>query len=89
MPWPVLRSDSKVLDVRPDDEWSGKANDFRNKRTGHIPGAVHLFAQTFLTDDERRTVRPATELRTLLKDAGVQPGWPRFGHDARFRKESV
>lgn len=67
-------SGSQVLDVRPDDEWSGKTNDFSNKRIGHIPGALHLFAQKFLTDDERRMVRPATELRTLLKDAGAQGG---------------
>jgi len=65
-------SDTQVLDVRPDGEWSGKTNDFGNKRTGHIPGALHLFAQKFLTDDERRMVRPASELRTLLKDAGLQ-----------------
>src|SRR6266446_3886236 len=67
-------SDTQALDVRPDGEWSGKTNDFGNKRTGHIPGGLHLFAQKFLTDDDRRTVRPALELRTLLKDAGVQPG---------------
>jgi thiosulfate/3-mercaptopyruvate sulfurtransferase len=67
-------SGTQVLDVRPDGEWSGKTNDFGNKRTGHVPGGLHLFAQKFLTDDERRMVRPAPELRTLLKDAGVHPG---------------
>ena len=65
---------TQVLDVRPDSEWSGNTNDFSNKRTGHVPGGLHLFAQKFLTDDDRRIVRPASELRTLLKDAGVQPG---------------
>jgi len=67
-------SGTQVLDVRPDGEWSGMTNDFGNKRTGHVPGGLHLFAQKFLTDDERRMVRPAPELRTLLKDAGVHPG---------------
>lgn len=65
---------TKVLDVRPDGEWSGKTNDFGNKRVGHIPGALHLFAGKFLTDDERRMVRPASELRALLADAGVERG---------------
>lgn len=66
--------DTRVLDVRPDGEWSGKTNDFGNKRVGHIPGALHLFAGTFLTDDVRRMVRPASELRTVLTDAGVEGG---------------
>ncbi len=65
---------TQVLDVRPDGEWSGKTNDFGNKRVGHIPGALHLFAGKFLTDDERRMVRPASELRALLTDAGLEPG---------------
>jgi thiosulfate/3-mercaptopyruvate sulfurtransferase len=64
---------TQILDVRPDGEWSGTTNDFSNKRVGHIPRALHLFAQKFVTDDERRMVRSAPELRALLSDAGVQP----------------
>ena len=66
--------DTQILDVRPDGEWLGGTNDFDNKRVGHIPGAHHLFAQKFLTDDERRMVKSASDLRALFKDAGIEPG---------------
>jgi thiosulfate/3-mercaptopyruvate sulfurtransferase len=65
--------DTQVLDVRPDGEWAGRTNDFNNKRVGHIPGAAHLFAQKFLTDDDSRTLKSASELQAMLTEAGVHP----------------
>lgn len=65
---------TQILDVRPDGDWFGRTNVFNNKRIGHIPGARHVFAQEFLTDDERRMVKSASDLRALLKDAGIEPG---------------
>src|SRR5207244_12171437 len=42
-------SDTQVLDVRHDEEGSGKTNDFGNQRTCHLPGPSPVFAQTFAT----------------------------------------
>ena len=68
----VGRDDSAILDVRTDDEWSGK-NDRGNKRRGHVPGAVHLEWTNFVTDDDRKVFRPAAELREMLRAKGITP----------------
>ena len=68
----VGRPDVAILDVRTDAEWTG-ANDRGNARRGRIPGAVHIEWVKFVTGDERKTFKPAAELRDLLRAEGVTP----------------
>lgn len=68
----VGNSDVVYLDVRSDGEWDG-SNDRGNKRAGRIPGAVHLEWLNFVTDDEHQTIKPASELRAMLEEAGATP----------------
>ena len=66
--------DAKVLylDVRSDGEWTGETTR-GNKRSGHIPGAVHLEWTNFMNPGPNRTWKSAEELRALLGAAGVTP----------------
>ncbi|TAK21567.1 MAG: sulfurtransferase [Chloroflexota bacterium] len=68
----IGRSDSVILDVRTDAEWTG-ANDRGNKRRGHVPGAVHLEWVNFMTNDDRVVFKSADDLRTMLNERGVTP----------------
>ncbi len=68
----IGRANAAILDVRTDAEWTG-ADDRRNARRGHVPGAVHLEWVNFVTDDDRRVFKPATELREMLGSLGVSP----------------
>lgn len=66
--------DSKVLylDVRSEGEWTGETTR-GNKRSGHIPGAVHLEWSNFMNTEPNRTWKSAGELKALLDAAGVTP----------------
>ncbi len=66
--------DSKVLymDMRSEGEWTGETTR-GNKRSGHIPGAVHLEWTNFMNPEPNRTWKSAEELRALLDAAGVTP----------------
>lgn len=68
----MSRPDVVILDVRSDGEWEGTASR-GNKRTGHIPGAVHLEWTNNITEGEVRCVKPADELRSMFEAAGVTP----------------
>ena len=65
-------ADTVFLDVRSDGEWDG-SNDRGNKRSGHVPGAVHLEWLNFVTSDKYQTLKPAHELRAMLEERGVTP----------------
>ena len=60
------------MDVRTDEEWTG-ANDRGNKRSGHVPGAVHLEWLKFVSKDDRRVFLPADDLRAMLREVGITP----------------
>ncbi|HKJ00676.1 MAG TPA: sulfurtransferase [bacterium] len=64
--------DVQVLDVRNQSEWAGH-NPWGNRRTGHIPGAMHWEWINSLAEDERRMFRPADELRAGLSKVGITP----------------
>jgi len=53
--------------------YRGEANPFGNKRVGHIPGSVNVPIGKFVTDDDRRVFKPASELRSLLTEADASP----------------
>jgi thiosulfate/3-mercaptopyruvate sulfurtransferase len=61
-----------VLDVRTDGEWDG-TNTRGNKRTGHIPGAVHLEWVNNLTADDEKRWKSADELREMYAACGITP----------------
>ena len=68
----VGNPDTIFLDVRSDGEWEG-TNDRGNKRSGHVPEAIHLEWLNFITDDKHRTFKAASELRAMLEEGGVTP----------------
>ena len=68
----VGKEEAVFLDVRSEGEWAGEA-DRGNRRSGHIPAAVHLEWLSFITDDATRRLKPAHELRAMLAQAGVTP----------------
>ncbi|HJM52676.1 MAG TPA: sulfurtransferase [Dehalococcoidia bacterium] len=69
--------DRLMLDVRSLEEYSGKrvmpppGFDHGAERTGRIPGAVHLFYQDLVNDDD--TFLSPDELRAKFGDAGAGP----------------
>ena len=67
----AIDSDSVLLDVRSDAEWSGE-NARGTKRGGRIPGAVHLEWLNYV-DPQTKKFKPADELRPLFEQAGVRP----------------
>ncbi len=66
----VERGDVQVMDMRTDEEWLG-TNDRGNKRSGHVPGAVHLEWLNYVESDDTRMFKPAADLRRMLDDAGI------------------
>ena len=61
-----------VWDVRSDAEWDGTAENYRNKRVGHVPGAVHL-EWFHLMDRNTHEFKPAAEIRRILTEHGITP----------------
>ena len=61
-----------VWDVRSDPEWDGTAENYRNQRVGHVPGAVHL-EWFHLVDRHTHMFKPAAEIRSILADHGITP----------------
>ena len=68
----VNDSQSVFLDVRSDEEWNG-TNTRGNRRSGHIPGAIHLEWLNFLDRDNYNIFKPASELYSVLREKGVTP----------------
>ncbi len=66
----TARPDVVILDVRSDEEWNG-SNNRANKRSGHIPGAVHIEWLNNCTNDAVRRLKPAEDLEAMFKAAGV------------------
>ncbi len=64
-------SDAVIWDVRSDGEYDGSSSR-GNKRSGHVPGAVHL--EWFnVMDRDTHQFKPADEVRKILSDQGVTP----------------
>jgi thiosulfate/3-mercaptopyruvate sulfurtransferase len=60
---------SVIVDVRRESEYRGTEK--RARRTGTVPGAVHIFWRDHL--DEKGAFRPADEIRDLYVSKGVTP----------------
>ena len=61
---------SVIVDVRRESEYRGTEK--RARRSGTIPGAVHVFWREHL--DAKGAFRPAAEIRKLYESKGVTPG---------------
>lgn len=67
----------RLLDARYSEEYEGRrvkpepGFDHGAERYGHIPGAVNICYERFLTDDGR--FRPTAELRALFQEVGATP----------------
>ena len=70
----LSRPDFVLVDVRSDSEWEG-TNSRGNKRSGRVPGSVHI---EWLNNVDHglssRTLKPAEELRAMYEALGVTPG---------------
>ena len=60
-----------VWDVRSRGEYIGETSR-GNRRTGHIPGAIHL-EWLELVNDETHMLKPAHEIRRILNSHGITP----------------
>ena len=67
-----VRDNVVVWDVRSDAEWDGTAENYRNKRIGHVPGAVHL-EWFHLMDRNTHEFKSAAEIRQILAEHGITP----------------
>jgi 3-mercaptopyruvate sulfurtransferase SseA len=63
----------QVLNVLPEEFYRRTENPFGNKRVGHIPGSLNLPIEKFLTSDDRRVFKPASQLRAILAEVGLSP----------------
>jgi hypothetical protein len=68
-----MRVRIQVINVLPRVAYLGKVNPTVSKRVGHIPGSVNVPIEEFVTDDDRQVFKPASELRSLLTEAGISP----------------
>ena len=68
----LARPDVVIWDVRTLGEYEGTASR-GNKRTGHMPGAVHLEWTNNLQDDDMRCFKPPQDLREMLEARGITP----------------
>ncbi|GMT48741.1 MAG: sulfurtransferase [bacterium] len=67
-------SEWQILDTRSDDEYYGR-NNRQNKRSGRIPGAIHLEWDKLLEDPDSngvRRFRSAGEMKQILDRIGIQ-----------------
>ena len=65
------KPDVAVWDVRTTGEYNGE-NARRNRRPGHIPGAVHL-EWLEMMDEDTHTFKPPDEMRRILESRGITP----------------
>lgn len=69
----MSRPDVIVLDVRSDEEWMG-TNNRGNKRSGRIPGSVHIeWLNNVESAEQGRRWKSPAELRAMFEAEGVTP----------------
>ncbi|MBI4220939.1 MAG: sulfurtransferase [Chloroflexi bacterium] len=66
----IGKSDSVLVDVRTDEEWSGE-NPRGTKRGGHLPGAVHLEWKNFVAWNDIPVLKAGAEIRSILERNGI------------------
>ena len=61
----------KLIDVRTDDEWTGK-DLHGNPRGGHLIGAVHLNYETLVSKDSNDTFIETDKIVSMVESRGIQ-----------------
>lgn len=61
----------QIVSVLWPEMYAGADNPFGNKRVGHIPGSVNVPLERFFVDADVPTLKPATELQTVLGEVGL------------------
>jgi thiosulfate/3-mercaptopyruvate sulfurtransferase len=77
----------QIVDARSEKEFCG-IEQLNNKRAGAIPGAKHL-EWIDLIDKETHRFKPATDLRSLFNDAGIDLTRPTAAHCQSGGRSSV
>ncbi len=68
--------DIQIADARSPGRFSGTEREPRpGLRSGHIPGSRNVYFKT-LIDERTRTIKPAPELDTQFRSAGIDPARP-------------
>ncbi|MEM9923025.1 MAG: sulfurtransferase [Cyanobacteria bacterium P01_D01_bin.50] len=71
----INQVDSAIVDVRTPQEYSGEwfydKPPENGERTGHIPGALHVYYESTLNEDG--TLKPIEELRKIYESKGITP----------------
>lgn len=78
-------SAATIIDTRTDAEFNGTGGP--GERHGHIPGAVHLEWNQFMTDDGR--FQSPEEIQALLSAQGIEPGGEQVVHCQSGGRASV
>ncbi len=60
----------QLVDARTPEEYAGK--DVRGTRGGHIPNAINLDYQQLISPEHSQRLKPAKELRAIIKAAGLK-----------------
>ena len=63
----------QIVNVLPPGMYAGTDNPFGNKHVGHIPGSVNVPIERFFVAEDVPTIKPASELETVLAEAGLSP----------------
>lgn len=58
-----------IIDVRTQSEFNGKIRPFQEKRAGHLPGAINISRENFVT--EQGNFKSAEEVAALLAPYGI------------------
>ena len=64
--------DYLIIDARADGEWDG-TNDRGNKRSGRVPGAIHIEWLNFINRGKDKTFKTPEQIFEILNKAGVDP----------------
>jgi len=65
------KSGLAIVDVRTPGEYAGKIRPFKEKRAGHLPGAIGIPIDEFLTKDGK--YKPKEEVISMLAAKGITP----------------
>ncbi|MDO5114753.1 MAG: rhodanese-like domain-containing protein [Synergistaceae bacterium] len=60
-----------IVDVRTEPEFLGKIRPFQEKRAGHLPGALNISREEFVTQDGK--FKTPDEVRSLMASRGITP----------------
>ncbi len=60
-----------LVDLRPEEEYTGEEAGDGVDRPGHIPGAVNIFWKSTIVEEDRPLMLPVDEIEAIFEEAGV------------------